>query len=195
MGMDISENGLGFIKQHEGYHLEWYQLDDGGLTCGYGHYVPHATAKQLGIKKGDKITSKQANDYLKSDMKKFVDGLNSQLNVYKFKLNQNQFDALVSYAFNRGLGNASGTNGLRQLLKNSKTIKEIEKNIVIYWGTNLTYKKGLLNRRTAEQKLFLTPVIDKKYYVVVGGFSDQKKAIEFSEKMKKENYYNFIEMK
>lgn len=160
MNMGLSDNGLKFIKNHEGKYLYWYELNDGGLTCGYGHWVPHATAAKIGIKKGDKITQKQADDYLRQDMQKFINYTNSIVKTYGFtgKLNQNQFDSLVSYCFNRGPGNAAGSNGLRQLLKNSKTVTDISKNFMIYWGTNQTYKKGLLNRRKAEQTLFNTKV-------------------------------------
>lgn len=152
--MEVSENGLAFIQAHEGLSLHWYELNDGGLTVGFGHYVPHSTAKKNGIKKGDRITREQANAYLKQDIQRFVNGVNQQLKEYKLDVNQNQFDALVSYAFNRGLGNKAGTNGLRQLLKNSKTVNDISKNLLIYWGTNKHYKNGLLNRRNAEKKLF-----------------------------------------
>lgn len=162
--MTLSDNGLNFIKRHEGKYLYWYELNDGGLTCGYGHWVPHATASKIGIKKGDKITQKQADDYLRQDMQKFINHTNAIVKTHGFtgKLNQNQFDALVSYCFNRGPGNAKGTNGLRQLLKNSKTVDEISNNFMIYWGTNQTYKKGLLNRRKAEQMLFNTKITIKK---------------------------------
>lgn len=158
--MNLSENGLQFIKRHEGYKLYWYELNDGGLTCGYGHWVPHATAAKMGIKKGMLITQKQADDYLRQDMQRFINHTNAIVKAYGFtnKLNQNQFDALVSYCFNRGPGNNAGTNGLRQLLKNSKTVAEIANNFMIYWGTNQTYKTGLLNRRKAEQILFNTEV-------------------------------------
>lgn len=164
--MNLSENGLKFIKKQEGCKLYWYELADGGFTCGYGHWVPHATAVKLGIKKGQLITQKQADNYLRQDMQKFIDHTNAIVNAYGFanKLNQNQFDALVSYCFNRGPGNAQGTNGLRQLLKNSKTPADISKNFMIYWGTNPTYKKGLLNRRKAEQILFNTKVVDEMVF-------------------------------
>lgn len=152
--MELSDTGLAFIQSHEGLSLVWYELNDGGLTVGYGHYVPHATAKKQGIKKGDKITREQAREYLKQDIKRFVDGTNNQLKHYGFDVNQNQFDALVSYAFNRGLGNSKATNGLRQLFKNSKSVDEIGKNLLVYWGTNKHYKNGLMNRRNAEKKLF-----------------------------------------
>lgn len=160
MTMQLSQNGLNFIKRHEGCYLYWYELNDGGLTCGYGHWVPHAEAAKKGIKKGNKITQKQADDYLRQDMQKFIDHTNAIIKQYGFtgKLSQDQFDALVSYCFNRGPGNAAGTNGLRQLLKNSKTVAEIGSNFTVYWGSNQVYKNGLLNRRKAEQMLFKTPI-------------------------------------
>lgn len=164
--VEISDNGIKFIKKYEGLYLYWYDLDDGGLTAGYGTYVPYVKAKERGIKKNDKITQAQADQWLNEEVNRFVKGTNAQVTQYGFKLNQNQFDALVSYAYNRGLGNAKGTNGLRQLLSNSKTVADISKNIPIYWGTNQKYKKGLDNRRAAEKKLFDTPytvtVVTKK---------------------------------
>lgn len=152
--MKLSSNGYTFIKKHEGYSLTWYALNDGGVTVGYGHYVPNATAKKLGIKAGQKITKAKADAFLEQDMAKFEKGTNAMLKQYGFKVNQNQFDALVSYAFNRGLGNSAGTNGLRQLLKNSKSVSDISNNFIKYWGTNTFYKAGLLNRRRAEKVLF-----------------------------------------
>lgn len=160
--MDVSQNGLAFIQKHEGFSLEWYELNDGGLTVGYGHYVPHASARQQGIKKGDKITKEQANKFLEQDIKRFSNGVTKMLNEYGFIVNQNQFDVLVSYAYNRGLGNAQGTNGLRQLLKNSKSVQDIYNNLPVYWGSNEHYKKGLINRRLAEQKLFGESVAAKE---------------------------------
>lgn len=156
--MKLSANGYRFIKKHEGYSLTWYALNDGGLTVGYGHYVPNAKAKLLGIKEGQRITKAKVDQFLEDDMNKFEVGTALQLKQYGFTVNQNQFDALVSYAFNRGLGNTRGTNGLRQLLKNSKSVSDISKNFIVYWGTNTYYRTGLLNRRRAEKSLFDTPV-------------------------------------
>jgi len=186
--MELSETGLAFIQAHEGLSLTWYELNDGGLTVGYGHYVPHATAKKQGIKKGDKITREQARDYLKQDIKRFVDGTNNQLKHYGFDVNQNQFDALVSYAFNRGLGNSKATNGLRQLLKNSKSVADIGKNLLVYWGTNKHYKNGLLNRRNAEKKLFESNV--SRETIIKENEVDE---LEFSSPTLKQMYKDRIE--
>ena len=67
MTMILSDNGLKFIKNHEGRYLYWYELNDGGLTCGYGHWVPHATAAKMGIKKAIKShKSKQMITYVRT---------------------------------------------------------------------------------------------------------------------------------
>lgn len=179
--MNISEKGLDFLKTHEGFKTEWYDLKDGGLTVGFGNFISYAEAETKGIKEGQKITEEEANDMLHSKVDSFVDGTNAQLKEYDFKVNQNQFDALVSYAYNRGLGNSEGTNGLRELLSNSKSVKEISKNFLIYWGSNETYKNGLMNRRTEEQQLFDAEVVEEKKKVEVKEkekVSDKKKVEE-----------------
>lgn len=152
--MKLSGNGKKFIKSHEGFKNTYYDLKDGGLTVGFGNYMTYATARSKGIKIGDKITDAQADTMFNTSAAGFVAGVNAQIKQYNHKVNQNQFDALVSYAYNRGLGNTSGTNGLRQLLSHSKTLHEISNNFLVYWGTNTIYKKGLLNRRKAEKQLF-----------------------------------------
>lgn len=152
--MKLSANGEKFIKNHEGFKDTYYDLKDGGLTVGFGHFTPYAEAKKKGIKVGDKISSAKAEELFNKSVSGFVNGTNAQIKQYGFKVGQNQFDALVSYAYNRGLGNSQGTNGLRQLLSHSKTVNDISKNFLIYWGTNTMYKKGLINRRTAEKALF-----------------------------------------
>lgn len=177
--MKISENGMNFIKKHEGFKTAWYDLKDGGLTVGFGNYITYAEANRRGIKVGQKITAAEANEMLNTKLASFVAGTNTQLKQYGFTVNQNQFDALVSYAYNRGLGNAAGTNGLRELLSHSKSVTDISKNFLIYWGTNTMYKKGLLNRRSAEKELF-----DKAVGTVK--VAAEKKAI-----VKKESYTRY----
>lgn len=149
--MKISDNGIEFLKTHEGFKTEWYDLGDGGLTVGFGNFISYEEAKSQGIQEGQSITEEQATEMLDSKLDGFVDGTNAQLEEYAFKVNQNQFDALVSYAYNRGLGDSAGSNGLRQLLSNSKSVEDISRNILLYWGTNEAYKDGLINRRSTEK--------------------------------------------
>lgn len=162
MTMKLSDNGANFIASHEGgFKLAWYKLNDGVMTVGAGHTISLSEAKKKGITVGTKITKTQAIKWFEEDCAGFVNGTNRLLQQFGFKVNQNQFDALVSYAYNRGIGSSKYDNGLYQLLHHSKNVADISKNFLIYWGTNTYYKKGLMNRRNAEKKLFDTPAKSK----------------------------------
>ena len=140
--MKIGNNGIELIKKFESCSLKAYKgAGEKYYTIGYGHYG-------VDVKPNQVITQTKADSLLKKDLAYFEDQVNKKAS--KFKLTQNQFDALVSYCYNRG------PKGLDQLILNSKSVKELGENIVVYWGGNEKAKKGLLNRRKAEQKLFLT---------------------------------------
>lgn len=137
----LSTNGLKLIKKYEGCRLTAYKDVGGVWTIGYGHTD--------GVKSGMKITQAQADTYLKNDCARFVNHVNSYMDDYNF--NQNQFDALVSFAFNIGNINQLTNNGKR-------SISTISKKIVEYCNCNGKKVQGLVNRRKAEQKLFNTKV-------------------------------------
>ncbi len=138
--MKTSEKGIALLKRFEGCRLQAYLLaGEKFYTIGYGHsYDPAVTA-------GTVWTQAQAEAALKIDLQKY-EGYVSK--TVPFPLNQSQFDALVSYTYNRGLG------GLRQLVNNSKTINDYSENIVKYWGSATRYKDALIKRRKAEKQLF-----------------------------------------
>ena len=160
--MNISSNGLAMIKNAEGFYPTTY--DDlnpkakltpnskisGTLTIGYGH-----TGKDVKI--GQTMTEPQASAVLVQELKQFVDGVNQMVTI---QLNQNQFDSLVSFCYN--LGNSTLKNSTLLKLVNSKDFigasKEFGK-FIHAMGIPMT---GLVNRRNAEMKLFLTPVIAPK---------------------------------
>jgi lysozyme len=107
--MKISAKGIKLIKELEGNWLTAYQCPAGVWTIGVGH-----TGK-VGLKKickGMKITDKQSTALLKSDIKSFEKAVNTYVLV---KLTQNQFDALVSFAFNEGAGNLKKSTLLKML--------------------------------------------------------------------------------
>lgn len=170
MALKTSDNGVNFLKSQEGCVLTAYKLEgETYFTIGYGHYGADVT-------EGMTITEAQAEELLRSDLVKFENGVN-EIAVSKFpSINQNQFDALISYSYNRGLGNSEGTNGLRQLIYNSDTLAEVGANFVVYWGSAEAYKDSLIARRTREQTLFNTPVtsdtIDKAVEWAVGIAND-----------------------
>lgn len=152
MALKTSDNGVNFLKSQEGCRLTAYKLEgETYYTIGYGHYGAD-------VYEGMTITEAQAEQLLRQDLVRFENGVN-EIAVSKFpSINQNQFDALISYSYNRGLGNSAGTNGLRQLIYNSNTISEVSANFVVYWGSAEAYKEALISRRKREQVLFNTPI-------------------------------------
>ena len=138
--MRISENGLNLIKKFEGCRLEAYRDPAGVLTIGYGH--------THGVQEGMRITQETADEYLRDDCaaaEKNVNGFDA-----KYHWNQNQFDALVSFAFNLGSINQLTANGTR-------SIAEISAKIPEYCHAGGKKLSGLVRRRSAEKELFDTP--------------------------------------
>ncbi|HLW09772.1 MAG TPA: lysozyme [Fermentimonas sp.] len=90
--MKTSSKGIELIKQHEGLRINAY-LDAVGIwTIGYGHTG--------GVKSGDVISEKEAEEFLRADLLTAEQALSRT----GLMLNQNQFDALISFIFNVGVG-------------------------------------------------------------------------------------------
>lgn len=144
MARTIGNKGLELIKSFEGCRLESYKDSVGVWTIGYGHTA--------GVKAGMRISQATADLYLKSDCQKFANYVDNVSYVPVTKsLNDNQRDALISFAFNCGAGN------LRTLCKD-RSIKEIGQKITAYNKAGGRVLNGLVRRRKAEQDLFNTPV-------------------------------------
>lgn len=140
--MRISKNGIEFIKQFEGLRLKSYKAasTEAMWTIGYGHY---------GVGPNETITKEQAEELLVDDIAKYEARVNKYYTVYDF--NQNQFDALVSFAYNVGSIDQLTANGTRNFSTISMKMLEYNKcaGVVL---------KGLTRRRELERKLFMTPV-------------------------------------
>lgn len=139
--MKISDKGLELIKSFEGCHLTAYICPAGKLTIGYGH--------TKGVTPGMTITKTQAEDLLKEDCARFEAHVISFDKKYSWT--QNEFDALVSFAFNIGSINQLTANGTR-----SKDI--IAKKILEYNKSGGRVLNGLTKRRQAEHEMFLNSV-------------------------------------
>lgn len=140
MNRKLSAQGVNLIAQFEGLRLIAYKAhpSEKYYTIGYGHYGKEVT-------KDSKITKAEALSLLQSDCVKFEKKVNKYMNTYNF--NQNQFDALVSFAYN--IGNIDG------LTKNgTRSIKEIEKAIPLYNKCGGQVLNGLVKRRNKELQLF-----------------------------------------
>ncbi|WP_374951120.1 lysozyme [Mucilaginibacter sp.] len=155
--MKLTESGLTFIKNFEGLRLKAYQDIAGIWTIGYGS-TRHSDGQP--IKSGDRLISiKEADRLLDATLNWYVDAVNQQVKV---PLNQNQFNALVSFAYNVGTGalqkstllhklNQSDYQGAAdQLLAwNKVTDPRSEQKVV---------SKTLSNRRLQERSLFLKSI-------------------------------------
>lgn len=143
MSRNLSTNGLNLIKSFEGCKLTAYKClsTEKYYTIGYGHYGSDVTA-------GMKITKEQAEELLLQDCKKAIKNVNSFMSKYNF--NQNQFDALVSFAFNVGSINQLTASGTR-------TLEQISSKITAYNKTGGRVIAGLVKRRAKEKELFDTP--------------------------------------
>lgn len=142
--METSKTGIALIKRFEGLKLNAYLCSANVPTIGYGNtYYPNGTK----VKLGDKITQLQADELLKDILKKFEAIVNRKLKV---KVNQNQFDALVSHTYNTG-----GSNTLFKLINNNANDADIRNWFETrYITANGVKLNGLVRRRKAESDLF-----------------------------------------
>lgn len=138
--MKTSDRGIALIKQFEGCKLTAYKPvpTEKYWTIGYGHYGPDVVPNST-------ITQYQADLYLLLDLEKFekkVEKYNA-----KYKWTQNEFDALVSFAYNIGSIDQLTANGTR-----SKS--QIAEKIPAYNKAGGKVLNGLVKRRAAEKALF-----------------------------------------
>ncbi len=155
LNMTIGESGLNLIKSFEGCRLTAYKISgEANYTIGYGHNSADVYA-------GMKITQSQADAYLRQDLKKAESQVNSFLNKNNITVNQNQFDALVSFTFN--LGNIwiqEEPFQLRTYLINGVSNYTSSQITAAFtnWnkGSNHKVMEGLTRRRKAEAELFLS---------------------------------------
>ena len=141
--MNTSPKGIALIKEFEGLRLKAYKCPGGVWTIGYGHTA--------GVKPGIVISEAQAEEYLKADLIAFE----RYLNGLGLALNQNQFDALISFIYTVGTGNFSSSTLLRKVRANPQDDSIMDE--FLRW----VYSKGrvlpgLQRRRLAEMKLYFS---------------------------------------
>ena len=136
--MKISNKGIELIKKFEGCKLAAYRCPAGTLTIGYGHTGD--------VKEGQTITAEYAETLLRADLVKY------ELKVSKYdpqyNWNQNEFDALVSFAYNVG--------NIDQLTDRGNRSREtIAEKMLQYNKAGGKVLSGLTKRRNVERELFL----------------------------------------
>jgi lysozyme len=151
--MKSSNNGIRLIQEFEGLRLTSYLCSAGVPTIGYG-----ATYYQDGskVKLGQTITRDQADQLLKDHLKEFEGSVLGLLNTTK--VNQNQFDALVSFCFNLGAGNLAKSQLLRFVKANPNDPK-ISLEFAKWNRAGGEVSRGLVRRRKKEAELYFTKLV------------------------------------
>ncbi|MEG1695795.1 MAG: lysozyme [Acinetobacter sp.] len=145
--MSISSFGVNLICDFEGKRLIAYDDGVGVWTIGFGTTIYPNGIK---VKKGDVCTEAQAKAYMAHDLKKFELAVNNAVNV---SLNQNQFDALVSLAYNIGTNAFKNSTLLKKL--NAGDYRGAANQFDVWINAGGKRMQGLVNRRAKEKALFL----------------------------------------
>lgn len=165
--MQTSENGYGLIRTYESLSLKAYPDPATGaepITIGYGS-TNASIPKGESFKLGDTIDQATAERWMKYHVTTAIEPI---LNATFKNISQNQFDALVSFVYNLGIGNVRGSTLFKKLglLDYAGTQPEFLKWI----NANGKPMRGLKRRRLAEAVLFggmtRTDMI-KKYFAGV----------------------------
>lgn len=150
--MKISENGLKLIKKFEGCRLTVYQDAVGVWTIGYGTTNADKAITGTNICQGLQISQATADEWLRRSIDTKY---GPKVDKYsKYSWNQNEFDALVSFAYNIGSIDQLTAHG-------SRTRAEIADKILAYNKAGGRVLAGLTRRRQEERELFIKPVQKK----------------------------------
>jgi lysozyme len=141
--MKTSNKGIDLIKKYEGFRAKAYRCSANVLTIGYGH--------TQNVKPTDVISLDEAEYFLTKD----VEFAENEVNRHNLNINQNQFDALVSFVFNLGVGNFARSTLLKKIKSNpnDSTIREEFERWIYAGGKALN---GLVRRRREEADLYFT---------------------------------------
>ena len=149
--MKISEKGLSMIERFEGCLLKSSNKLDGVWTIGYGQTGSYYGKR---VRRGMTTTKAEAHAWLRDhSIKTYEDAVTQAVKV---PLNQNQFDALVSFAYNVGVGALKQSTALRKL--NVGDYAGAADALTMWTKCNGKGLAGLVRRRKEERALFLTPV-------------------------------------
>jgi lysozyme len=146
--VNVSKAGIALIKHHEGVRSRPYRCPANLWTVGVGHLI--GDGKLLPDSWNRTFTEEEIDGLLKSDLRRFELGISKMLpNV---PLRQCEFDCLVSFAFNLGLGTFQRSTLRQALLRNDK--KAAMESLVKYCRAGGKILKGLQTRRLDEKALF-----------------------------------------
>ena len=151
--MVVNKEGMDLIKSYEKLRLKAYLCPAGVATIGYGAtFYPSGKKVRL----GESITAMQAEKLFSFHVDKFDKGLKSLLKV---ELNDNQYSALLSFAYNAGLGNLSKSTLLKKVNINPNDLS-IRAEFMRWNKSNGKILNGLIARRGEEANLYFKPIIE-----------------------------------
>lgn len=141
--MRTSDNGIELVKRFEGYREQAYRCPAGVWTIGYGHTG--------NVHEGQTCTREQAERWLREDLKNAENAVNALEPARPLK--QGEFDALVSFVYNLGTGNFSGSTLRMKVCANpdNPTIRDEFRKWIYADGR---IQPGLVTRREAEADLY-----------------------------------------
>lgn len=146
--MNVSKAGIALIKHYEGVRSRPYRCPANLWTIGVGHLI--GNGKLLPDSYNRTFSEEEIDGLLKSDLRRFELGISKMLpNV---PLRQCEFDCLISFAFNLGLGTFQRSTLRQALLRNDK--KAAMNSLIKYCRAGGKILKGLQTRRLDERALF-----------------------------------------
>jgi lysozyme len=149
--MNLSDEGLQFIADHEGFRGELYNDAANHCTIGYGHLVhrgPCDGSESEEFQNG--ITQERGREILRQDAQNAVDAVNRHVQV---NLNQAQFDTLVSFTFNSGVNAFANSTLLEEI--NNQNFDQVPDELRRWVHAGGERVQGLVNRREDEVDLFV----------------------------------------
>ena len=145
--MKLNDEGYKLIQYFEGFKLSAYRDSIGIPTIGYGD-ITYADGKK--VKMGDKISKEQADGLFKLYADKFAYEVSQLLHS---EVNQHQFNALVSFAYNVGITNFKNSTLLKKINENPND-ESIEFEFLKWVNAGGKRIQGLVNRRVLESKMY-----------------------------------------
>ena len=145
--MNMTEDGMALIRAFEGFRGRAYRDAVGVWTIGFGH-TSMAGAPE--VSQGMEISRAEAEKILERDVAEFAHGVAKLVTA---QLNDNEFSALVSFAYNVGLGNFGTSSVLKAV--NAGDREAVPRRVQLWVKAGGRVLPGLVKRRAAEAVLFL----------------------------------------
>jgi lysozyme len=159
--MNLSLPGEKDLESWEGTRFQSYYDANGKPTIGTGHLIlptemPLYSPYAPGNPANPRLSQAMVDTLFERDVRKFVNEMNATIKECSTRPNQNQFDALVAFIFNIGIGNWHGSTARRDMIAGKLPLLPTEMMRWIHGDHGVI--QGLVNRRQKEIDLFKRPV-------------------------------------